>query len=87
MFFLLFAVALAYIVLGMAVLNRGMAYARTHALLDPQFFAMSVMDRRSLSMTLPKLLFVALWLPTVIAILAFILLRSIFASNAPAATA
>jgi len=87
MFLLLFAVALAYLVIGTTILNRGMSYARAHALLDPQFFQMAVTDGRSLSMLLPKLLFVSLWLPTVIAILAFIVLRRALSGGMSAAAA
>jgi len=54
------AVAVAYLLGGFALLNRGMAHVRANALTDQQYLSMAVTDR-SPSMLLPKLLFVATW--------------------------
>lgn len=74
--FVLAAVVLAYLLVGTALLNRGMAYVRANALLDRQFLSMAVTDGRSLSMTLPKIAFVLFWLPTLIAFLIVMAVRA-----------
>lgn len=81
MFLLLVAaVVLAYLLGGVALLNRGMAYVRANALADRQFLSMAVTDGRSLSMTLPKIGFVLFWLPT---LAAFLIVMAVLAMMQP----
>ena len=55
-FMLMLALALAWLLVGAAIMTKAMSYIKSNALADHDFFVMSIQDsRNSPSMILPKL--------------------------------
>lgn len=84
--FLLYAmVAVAYLAIGKALFNRGMAVVRANAFNDRDYFNMVIQSERpSLSMILPMIGVVVGW-PLVLLIVALVKLNAPRVAEAPAA--